>query len=186
MQNQAIEISNLSIRNKDLSSHIVDLKKCLNMACMFKKSLPGHKIENSKMLTRSKSKKLSMESVFKECKKSRDKSLNGSHQFSGVIFRSANKIPREYNALSRNSPNQKDAQQSMVDLHDKKAGNCLINNLYFIPKMQKKKPESSRRKLGSFAGAGGLASATTRVLKKPNLGKLLASQRKSISDDDFS
>lgn len=154
------------------------------MAVLFKRTMSNHKLENSKYLSRPKSKKISMESIPKEHKKSRDKSLNGSHQFSGVIFRSANKIPRDKQPNSRNSPNNKEPVQNIAELNDKKIGNCLINNLYFIPKLHKKRPDSGRRTLNSLAGMAAMTSNSTRKLKKPNLSKLLAYQRKSMPDID--
>lgn len=159
------------------------------MAVMIKRSLSVHNTELSKN-TASKGKlrkKNSIESIMKDFKKSREKSLNISNQYSSTCLKSAHKPSKPIN--SRGSPKQ-EPQGSVVDINERKIGNCLINNLYFIPKLQKTKGETARKRSRhlNMASLGTLKphpliSSSSRKLKQSNFSHLFNVQRNSMQSD---
>lgn len=167
-----------------MTSHLDDLKKCLDMAYLFKRKTSVNKVETGNSNKRyQKNKEFHVESILNVFKKSRDKSLNKSqhhsNQLNSGIFRSGHKFQKENSSVARGSPSHPAMIQSQVDLNERKIGNCMINNLYFIPKFHKQISDSAKRI--NWMNSATLAHSSSRKNKKADLAKSYSTKRKSLA-----
>ncbi len=140
-----IEKSALENRNIDLSNHIADLRKMMKLSAFLKKPSTSFK---EATLIKSNSKSRKRQSIANlQASASKVPPIPKSHR-SNSTAKLSEGLPKGHQPAShRDNPFQYSSiqykpsdlplQRSMLEISNKKLGNCMINNLYFIPKSRR-------------------------------------------------
>lgn len=111
------------------------------MTVMLRKTSVPHSVDLQSSATKHKtSKRSSVENIIVPTKTHRPSStINQLNIGSAFCQKLGNRSVRADIVLTPSGNSKNSLQRSMQDIGDKKLGNCMINNLYFIPKLLKSK-----------------------------------------------